>query len=339
MNRSKTCIPTDEMQAFLDGALSSAENLRIHAHVKECPLCKKEMEAFQNVFCRVTSLGNPEPLDEPTTQQVSRLMKRIQTVEPGSAVNTSLVPFWPTLVSGWRLPMAIAFGVLIVLVTGLHLRSRPHPVDVGSSPSPQHVNEVSGFEYVAFVPRGATITSRDEPRVPLPEKGTITIEKTVLLPEHGKLVVQHGLNRRLELTQKARFSLLPTGIFLESGRVHCSLSGPPGVFIVQSPHGSVTALGTVFQVDVDPLRTRIILSKGRLGLSTKHHQDLMEGPGSSILERSGEIRVGAAHDASFPRNQPAPPGDPSSPGFQGSSGDPVPGIGTGSSAQSINQAF
>jgi len=106
--------PQDSIPAFVLGTLDIDEALLVNAHVVECPGCRAEVEAFQDVLMALPYATAPR---QPPAHVKQQLLARIAAApaEPAripSHAPARTTPRWMQAATGGALILSLAFGMM-----------------------------------------------------------------------------------------------------------------------------------------------------------------------------------------------------------------------------------
>lgn len=272
-----TCIQIRGLiQAYIDDELNSAERILVEEHLHNCAPCQQEMLALRTVTAYLFETLGPNGLEEDLVPAVmnhlpqmefslfSPLIKRFKNATKNSMYKKSKMP------TATFLPVVVA--VLLVIVAGLIWVNWPsaeqHPSAVLGLVIYNQGENFSGdltkqttrpIRISEFLRGGTTLSIGKGSRVLFALRG----------PSHASVfensVVQILSNRELHL---------------EKGRIFLDVGRGDRPFVITTPHGSVKALGTSFQVTSQ--------SSGS-GVSVVHGQVLVENEKSFAVLTPGSV--------------------------------------------------
>lgn len=278
-----TCTQVDLLlQAYVDGELSQAERVIVDQHVAECRSCNHALLEQQRVSAMLFETLNGDRLRQSLRQPVldhlpemDRLPVDVETVNWRVKHPVSI---WARI--GRGVPVAVGVVLLIVAmvlryewpqtVPGENVIGMVMQVDGKVLRHPDATSDVQATEVADFVEVGDRFETGDGSHM--------------MLTLAGPTDVKLSENTVVRITDDRWISVI-------KGRVWLDVSKDERFFRVIPPVGEITVLGTSFDVNVLPDKTRVTVSEGQVhvendgavGLVAKGQQvDMLPGATSLI---------------------------------------------------------
>ncbi len=329
----KMCKENFDFQAFLEQRLMLPERIRVEKHLKDCPLCAKDFESYRRLFTDLDTVCSPGKADEPSAAQIEKVFHRLQTRPPSpSSSSFSLNNFLEYL----NVP-AVLTSLTIILLSTIVIMQMTAKTQVKISTSPSPAKEISPFyTYLLNAPDKLTLSCIENPSEHLPPAGPLEIGSSYRVPHGGKLVVSFLERNFLEFTQQAHFQATASGVSLISGKLVCDLEPRGKPYLVTTPLGTVTSLGTRFSVEVSPLSVKVSLDRGKIKIQTRNSEEILYDRGTVIINLDGSLKKTTENQTTAPQPPFSSPveRDPSAQ-IHPTKGDPP----SGSSAESLSHGY
>ncbi|MFN0167848.1 MAG: anti-sigma factor family protein [Bryobacteraceae bacterium] len=125
----------DGLEEYLSGTLDSASRGRFDAHLKECPMCREQMEEMNQLSSLLQSLRDPAPETvTPAAGFYARVSMRIEQEQDVSIWSLLLQPLFAKRV-------ALASLLFLAMVGGLVLSGEPESMGL---PTAEQVMALDG---------------------------------------------------------------------------------------------------------------------------------------------------------------------------------------------------
>jgi len=280
-----SCIQIRSLQqAYLDDELSSGEKLQFEEHLQGCASCRSEMVHARFLAARLFEvLGRDRLTDDLTPSIMGHLPEMDAAHFPGvhkagraKRNNASWLTKAASLVP-------VLVPILLLVLAALLL-----------STWPTSFNKETEAAGVITLSRGSVQSSHVSTH-----KFQDTQAKDILVKD---ILLKTGTNGRLLFgllgpTQATLYedSLLQVvnerELLLEQGRIFLDVHSEPRVFRVNTPHGTVTVMGTSFQVDTGPEGTSVTVVRGQVLVENDQSFALLTGGSQGIFQRGGVPEV------------------------------------------------
>ncbi len=267
-------------RAALGEALSTEETRFAHEHARKCVTCATEAEVY-GVLAGSLAPGDAEerPLHDRDDAFASRAADRASA----RATTTRA-----------RLRWGAAAACALALAAALVLTLRPGPVEAPSAPPID-----TGVNVVLTAGQVKSRNSSVRAGSPLAVGSELRVDQgRACLSFSGTTTACAGVNSTVRLTTSNQTQRV---VDLQQGTVVCRLdSPPPGMrFSVNTPRGKVTALGTVFTVELLPSsEVAVRVHRGVVAVEpTRGGRHELRAPAAAIL--GDEVRRVPTEDAAW----------------------------------------
>lgn len=289
-----SCIQIKSLlQAYLDDELGSGEKLLFEDHLHGCAACRKELERVRAVNVRLFELLGRDRLRDDLVPQIMAHLpemegdKRFFTFLSHTSAGMNKKSSWPKAAA----KMIPVFVPLILLILGgvlwLYWPSVPGeeaaiagvvtyskgPAEMGLAADGQF-KEVRAKDFV--VPDSLMKTGKG---------GRLLFG--LLGPSHATLYE----NAYLRLVNERK-------LVLEQGRIFLDVHRESRQFHVTTPHGSITVLGTSFEVNTGIEGTEVTVVNGEVLVENETGFALLSRGSYALFGKSGtpEVRKGVPAD-------------------------------------------
>ncbi len=283
-----SCIQIRSLQqAYLDDELTSGEKLQFEEHIRGCAACKSELQHARTVAARLFEvLGRDRLYDDLTPSIMAHLPYRNTTkyslpVGPrkASGIKKKKITFMgkaATLIPVFVPLLLLVLAALLWISWPASLSKEAKATGVVTlSQGAAQSGHISGDSF-------QRIRSKD-----------ILVRGTLLKTgPNGRLLF--GLLGPTQATLY-RDSILQVvnerEVVLEQGRMFIDVNGGPRMFSVDTPHGTVTVMGTSFQVDTKPSETEVTVVRGQVLVENDTSFALLTGGSKGVFHKGDIPRV------------------------------------------------
>ncbi len=277
-----SCTQVDHLlQAYIDGELGQAERVIVEQHVAECRSCERVLQEQQRTSAMLFETLTADRLRRDLRQPIMEHLPEIDRMPVDvTTVNWRVkhpLSIWARI--GRGVPVAVGVVLLIVAVVlryewpanmpGENVIGMVMRVDGKGLHHPTESTAVTRASEADFVEMGAIYETGEGAQM--------------MLTLAGPTEVKLSENTLIKVNDDRWINIL-------KGHVWLSVSKDDRFFRVVPPLGEITVLGTQFDVEVDPDKTRVTVAEGQVhvenegavGLLTEGQQvDMI--PGSTAL--------------------------------------------------------
>ena len=249
---------TKDISAYCHGELSSEESKLFAEHIISCPRCRTKFEEIKlgiKLAEQLPQLTAPDSLWHEVESALGR--------ETGK--QSQVVSMRPA--ASWRVRMAIAAAVLLVLSAGAWwFYSRPSS-RAGSGKTRWQVISLGGTPKIG----SENISSR----------GSLSIGEWLETDEKSRAQIAVGTIGNVDIDENTRVRLLETEptehrLELARGRMSARIWAPPRLFFVDTPSAVAADLGCAYTLSVDDKGDgRLSVTSGWVALQAKERESIV----------------------------------------------------------------
>jgi hypothetical protein len=271
------------LQAKLDGELGLAEGVILDQHLAECPACADLLLRQQGASATIFEAFAPHRLSK---DLVPGVMDNLPEMDPlridVEGVNWRAKT--PPRNRHWLAKLAPLFAALILLCLAL-------PLYLSWPRASESVSGVIGVVTTSTgVVKCAGSTTAQSTDVDV--KNLISCGDRYETGPSSRTMLSLRGPTSLKLDENTRIRVFDDrGINIDTGRVQLDVAKDIRPFVVNTPFGAITVLGTIFDVSVDSEKAIIILKNGKIHFENKSMQSDIQ-PGEQL-----QVRWGATHPA------------------------------------------
>lgn len=286
-----SCIQIKSLiQAYIDDELGSGEKLLFEEHLRGCGVCRHEMEDARVLTVRMLeSLGRDRLRDDLTAQVMAHLPEMEDARLPQGADRHSTTGpkskerSWFGTAS--RL-VPVLVPIILLVLAGILWLNWPEPLSKGSV--------VAGLvTYCKGPAQLGHVSTRDFETVRAKD---VLVAGTLLKTEQdGRLLF--GLMGPSHATLYGNSFLHLVNdreLFLEQGSIFLDVHRESRQFCISTPDGTITVMGTSFQVDAGPAGTQVTVVNGQVLVENEKSFALLTRGSQALFQKAGipEVRKG-----------------------------------------------
>lgn len=277
------CLTPEKIQEYLDNTLPHQERQEIAAHLKNCPDCNSQAQAYARLFSAATSSAKKQIQNAYSRGSVEAVMHRI----PGTKATDHFFKSGKPVPAKFHFKLNWLWIPTMALVILLIIFSRTKSVPDSALPG-------------LPVPQFSLLDNSVEVLIgePPPHARAIIKPDTEVKLDSKTMILVNVAAHKFKFTPNSIFAINNNEVELKSGDAEFSMIGNHENFKVKTHLVSVVPLGTRFGVSVKSWGVKIAVQKGRVALEsfTGNHRN---------LETSQTLYVGT--DGNFSADIPQQP--------------------------------
>lgn len=281
-----SCIQIKSLiQAHIDDELAGSEKLLFEEHLRGCEACMRDMEEARAMTLRMfESLGQDRLCDDFTPQIMAHLPEMEFPREFPARLHTTgqehkKHPWFSTFPK--LVPVLVP--IILLVLAGVLWLNWPEPVSNAAA--------VAGLVTFSKGPAQAGHISTHE-----------------FDPVHAKDVLVAGSLLKTDTGARLLFGLMGPShaamyensflhivndreLFLEQGSIFLDVHRESRQFCIATPDGTITVMGTSFQVDAGPAGTQVTVVNGQVLVENEKSFALLGRGSQAIFKRTGEPEI------------------------------------------------